>query len=80
MKKSDILFVNTQEIRCGRCGSHIRRGDGNLRPDCIHMYKGFSTDYTAHPYTTNDAWCIPTGPTGLGVLPFIPRTDIEFDE
>lgn len=78
MKKSQVLFVNTQEVRCGRCGSHILRSTNSVMPECGHRWRRFSTDYTAHPYTDGDAWATTTGPHGIQILPFIPRSEIEF--
>jgi len=76
MHKSRILFVNSQEVRCGRCKA-ANIGIGPLpAPDCAHEWLGFSTDEFQHDYVKGDAFDV-TG-NGGPFLDFVPRTDIAW--
>ena len=84
MHKSRLLFVNTQEVRCGRCKAAVKRSSDYVVPDCAHRsrgaWSGFSTDYLDHSFSVDSTYSYPHGgmTRDLAKVHFVPRSEITW--
>ena len=77
--RSKILFVNTQESRCGNCKTYERVADvdeGFYRsgPDCQCDWVGWSSDY----FHIDASFWPDNVRGGIIEMPFIPRSEIGY--
>lgn len=91
--KSELLFVNTQQSRCGNCGlsgatwAETPESEHIAAPDCQCEWVGWSSDY----FHIDQSWGMHITTfgelddpnwtehgVGIVTMPFIPRTDITW--
>ena len=92
MRKSRILFVNTQQSRCGNCGlsstswgemrAQGRYGECLSAPECQCTWDGWSSDYFHIDETYQDRFGFGYTPenqdASIVPMPFVHRSMINY--